>query len=152
MDPSSNFYNYRTALRGATQRCLTAQTSREKASTDSILTYCIKEVGYFNGHTGPIWPRHNTGACCWLLEDFLKWLTSLCGCSVTAAGDLLSMTVNVVHASGVSNHSGLLLCFLRLSFRSSACSSRTSISSMKAVSAGYPMATLILRQVSFFIT
>lgn len=30
MDPSNNFYNYRTALRGATQRCATAHTTREK--------------------------------------------------------------------------------------------------------------------------
>ncbi|MEQ2260362.1 Ras-GEF domain-containing member 1B-A [Xenotaenia resolanae] len=30
MDPSSNFYNYRTALRGATQRSITANSSREK--------------------------------------------------------------------------------------------------------------------------
>ncbi|KAG8593695.1 hypothetical protein GDO81_000920 [Engystomops pustulosus] len=30
MDPSSNFYNYRTALRGAAQRSLTAHSSREK--------------------------------------------------------------------------------------------------------------------------
>ncbi|NXX65722.1 RGF1B protein, partial [Spizella passerina] len=30
MDPSSNFYNYRTALRGATQRSLTAHSNREK--------------------------------------------------------------------------------------------------------------------------
>ena len=30
MDPSSNFYNYRTALRGATQRSITAHSSREK--------------------------------------------------------------------------------------------------------------------------
>lgn len=32
MDPSSNFYNYRTALRGATQRSITANSSREKVS------------------------------------------------------------------------------------------------------------------------
>lgn len=32
MDPSSNFYNYRTALRGATQRSLTAHSSREKVN------------------------------------------------------------------------------------------------------------------------
>lgn len=30
MDPSSNFYNYRTALRGAAQRSLTAHSNREK--------------------------------------------------------------------------------------------------------------------------
>ncbi|XP_060890214.1 ras-GEF domain-containing family member 1B-A-like [Labrus mixtus] len=30
MDPSSNFYNYRTSLRGATQRSITANSSREK--------------------------------------------------------------------------------------------------------------------------
>lgn len=30
MDPSSNFSNYRTALRGATQRSETAHSSQEK--------------------------------------------------------------------------------------------------------------------------
>lgn len=30
MDPSSNFSNYRTALRGATQRSETAHSSEEK--------------------------------------------------------------------------------------------------------------------------
>ncbi|KAG7240444.1 hypothetical protein INR49_026877 [Caranx melampygus] len=34
MDPSSNFYNYRTALRGATQRSITANSSREKLCKD----------------------------------------------------------------------------------------------------------------------
>lgn len=43
MDPSSNFYNYRTALRGATQRSITANSSREKVrmmmmNTDDLFT------------------------------------------------------------------------------------------------------------------
>lgn len=38
MDPSSNFSNYRTALRGATQRSETAHSSQEKVrqQTDSL--------------------------------------------------------------------------------------------------------------------
>lgn len=36
MDPSSNFYNYRTALRGAAQRSLTAHSSREKVCAGSF--------------------------------------------------------------------------------------------------------------------
>lgn len=38
MDPSSNFYNYRTALRGATQRSITANSSREKVMMTMINT------------------------------------------------------------------------------------------------------------------
>lgn len=41
MDPSSNFYNYRTALRGAAQRSLTAHSSREKVCSEK----CVLLVG-----------------------------------------------------------------------------------------------------------
>uniref|UniRef100_A0AAY5EQG0 RasGEF domain family, member 1Bb n=1 Tax=Electrophorus electricus TaxID=8005 RepID=A0AAY5EQG0_ELEEL len=37
MDPSNNFYNYRTALRGATQRSSTAHTAREKVVHPSLV-------------------------------------------------------------------------------------------------------------------
>uniref|UniRef100_A0A2K6FMV4 RasGEF domain family member 1B n=1 Tax=Propithecus coquereli TaxID=379532 RepID=A0A2K6FMV4_PROCO len=40
MDPSSNFYNYRTALRGAAQRSLTAHSSREKVCAYGELPCC----------------------------------------------------------------------------------------------------------------
>lgn len=39
MDPSSNFYNYRTALRGAAQRSLTAHSSREKVCAERSCTH-----------------------------------------------------------------------------------------------------------------
>ncbi|XP_030046445.1 ras-GEF domain-containing family member 1B [Microcaecilia unicolor] len=47
MDPSSNFYNYRTALRGAAQRSLTAHSNREKI----VIPFCslfIKDIYFFN--------------------------------------------------------------------------------------------------------
>lgn len=42
MDPSSNFYNYRTALRGAAQRSLTAHSNREKVRTAN--DFAVAEV------------------------------------------------------------------------------------------------------------
>ncbi|OCT58572.1 hypothetical protein XELAEV_18002007mg [Xenopus laevis] len=47
MDPSSNFYNYRTALRGAAQRSLTAHSNREKI----VIPFCsllIKDIYFLN--------------------------------------------------------------------------------------------------------
>ncbi|MEE6460180.1 hypothetical protein FKM82_000877 [Ascaphus truei] len=47
MDPSSNFYNYRTALRGAAQRSLTAHSNREKI----VIPFCsllIKDLYFLN--------------------------------------------------------------------------------------------------------
>ncbi|XP_029455994.1 ras-GEF domain-containing family member 1B isoform X2 [Rhinatrema bivittatum] len=47
MDPSSNFYNYRTALRGAAQRSLMAHSNREKI----VIPFCsllIKDIYFFN--------------------------------------------------------------------------------------------------------
>lgn len=39
MDPSNNFYSYRTALRGANQRSATAHTTREKVGLLINLVY-----------------------------------------------------------------------------------------------------------------
>ncbi|MBN3301110.1 RGF1B protein, partial [Amia calva] len=47
MDPSSNFYNYRTALRGATQRSLTAHSSREKIVIP-FFSLLIKDIYFLN--------------------------------------------------------------------------------------------------------
>ncbi|GCB62907.1 hypothetical protein scyTo_0004326 [Scyliorhinus torazame] len=47
MDPSSNFYNYRTALRGAAQRSMTAHSTREKI----VIPFCsllIKDIYFLN--------------------------------------------------------------------------------------------------------
>ncbi|XP_058523146.1 ras-GEF domain-containing family member 1B isoform X2 [Ochotona princeps] len=47
MDPSSNFYNYRTALRGAAQRSLTAHSSREKIVIP-FFSLLIKDIYFLN--------------------------------------------------------------------------------------------------------
>uniref|UniRef100_A0A4W4DQ32 RasGEF domain family, member 1Ba n=1 Tax=Electrophorus electricus TaxID=8005 RepID=A0A4W4DQ32_ELEEL len=47
MDPSSNFYNYRTALRGATQRSITAHSSREKIVIPFFSLF-IKDIYFLN--------------------------------------------------------------------------------------------------------
>ncbi|XP_051924951.1 ras-GEF domain-containing family member 1B-A isoform X2 [Hippocampus zosterae] len=47
MDPSGNFYNYRTALRGATQRSVTANSSREKMVIP-FFSLLIKDIYFLN--------------------------------------------------------------------------------------------------------
>uniref|UniRef100_A0A3Q2YUU2 RasGEF domain family member 1B n=1 Tax=Hippocampus comes TaxID=109280 RepID=A0A3Q2YUU2_HIPCM len=47
MDPSGNFYNYRTALRGATQRSITANSSREKMVIP-FFSLLIKDIYFLN--------------------------------------------------------------------------------------------------------
>ncbi|TNN47369.1 Ras-GEF domain-containing family member 1B-A [Liparis tanakae] len=47
MDPSSNFFNYRTALKGATQRSLTANSSREKIVIP-FFSLLIKDIYFLN--------------------------------------------------------------------------------------------------------
>ncbi|NXU49656.1 RGF1B protein, partial [Turnix velox] len=47
MDPSSNFYNYRTALRGAAQRSLTAHSNREKIVIP-FFSLLIKDMYFLN--------------------------------------------------------------------------------------------------------
>lgn len=60
MDPSSNFYNYRTALRGATQRSITANSSREK-----VRPWCSR-----------IWGGVFTGDCLfWIFKCNLNFPT-----------------------------------------------------------------------------
>ncbi|KAM9463389.1 ras-GEF domain-containing family member 1B-A-like isoform 4-T6 [Salvelinus alpinus] len=47
MNPSSNFYNYRTALRGATQRSRTANSTREKIVIP-FFSLLIKDIYFLN--------------------------------------------------------------------------------------------------------
>ncbi|XP_077571360.1 ras-GEF domain-containing family member 1B-A [Stigmatopora nigra] len=47
MDPSGNFYNYRTALRGATQRSVMANSSREKMVIP-FFSLLIKDIYFLN--------------------------------------------------------------------------------------------------------
>lgn len=47
MDPTCNFYNYRTSLKGATQRSLTAQSSREKIVIP-FFSLLIKDMFFLN--------------------------------------------------------------------------------------------------------
>ncbi|XP_038842875.1 ras-GEF domain-containing family member 1B-like [Salvelinus namaycush] len=47
MDPSGNFYNYRTALRGATQRSRTANSTREKIVIP-FFSLLIKDIYFLN--------------------------------------------------------------------------------------------------------
>uniref|UniRef100_A0A673XA22 RasGEF domain family member 1B n=1 Tax=Salmo trutta TaxID=8032 RepID=A0A673XA22_SALTR len=47
MDPSSNFYNYRTAFRGATQRSRTANSTREKIVIP-FFSLLIKDIYFLN--------------------------------------------------------------------------------------------------------
>lgn len=41
MDPTGNFYNYRTALRGAAHRSLTAHSNREKVGRMEVTIMCV---------------------------------------------------------------------------------------------------------------
>uniref|UniRef100_A0A672Z5S7 Ras-GEF domain-containing protein n=1 Tax=Sphaeramia orbicularis TaxID=375764 RepID=A0A672Z5S7_9TELE len=47
MDPSNNFYNYRTALKGATQRSITANSNREKIVIP-FFSLLIKDIYFLN--------------------------------------------------------------------------------------------------------
>lgn len=47
MDPSSNFSNYRTALRGATQRSITAHSNQEKIVIP-FFSLLIKDIYFLN--------------------------------------------------------------------------------------------------------
>ncbi|KAL4623279.1 ras-GEF domain-containing family member 1B isoform X2 [Arapaima gigas] len=47
MDPSNNFYNYRTALRGAAQRSITAHSSQEKIVIP-FFSLLIKDIYFLN--------------------------------------------------------------------------------------------------------
>ncbi|MEE6460173.1 hypothetical protein FKM82_000877 [Ascaphus truei] len=77
MDPSSNFYNYRTALRGAAQRSLTAHSNREKI----VIPFCsllIKDLYFLNeGCTSRLPNGHVNFEKFWELakqvSEFMTW-------------------------------------------------------------------------------
>ncbi|XP_053559323.1 ras-GEF domain-containing family member 1B [Bombina bombina] len=77
MDPSSNFYNYRTALRGAAQRSLTAHSNREKI----VIPFCsllIKDIYFLNeGCTSRLPNGHVNFEKFWELarqvSEFMTW-------------------------------------------------------------------------------
>ncbi|XP_063066552.1 ras-GEF domain-containing family member 1B-B isoform X2 [Engraulis encrasicolus] len=82
MDPTSNFYNYRTALRGATQRCLTAQTSREKIVIPFFSLF-IKDIYFLNEGCVSRLPNGQVNfEKFWELakqvSEFLSWRLSAC--------------------------------------------------------------------------
>ncbi|XP_060688106.1 ras-GEF domain-containing family member 1B-A isoform X1 [Hemiscyllium ocellatum] len=77
MDPSSNFYNYRTALRGAAQRSMTAHSTREKI----VIPFCsllIKDIYFLNeGCTNRLLNGHVNFEKFWELakqvSEFMTW-------------------------------------------------------------------------------
>ncbi|KAI4898397.1 hypothetical protein NFI96_002298 [Prochilodus magdalenae] len=77
MDPSSNFYNYRTALRGATQRSITAHSSREKIVIP-FFSLLIKDIYFLNeGCTNRLPNGHVNFEKFWELakqvSEFMTW-------------------------------------------------------------------------------
>uniref|UniRef100_A0A8C9RXF7 RasGEF domain family member 1B n=1 Tax=Scleropages formosus TaxID=113540 RepID=A0A8C9RXF7_SCLFO len=77
MDPSSNFYNYRTALRGATQRSITAHTSREKIVIP-FFSLLIKDIYFLNEGCANLLPNgHVNFEKFWELakqvSEFMTW-------------------------------------------------------------------------------
>uniref|UniRef100_A0A1A8N0S2 RasGEF domain family, member 1Ba n=1 Tax=Nothobranchius pienaari TaxID=704102 RepID=A0A1A8N0S2_9TELE len=77
MDPSSNFYNYRTALRGAMQRSLTANSSREKIVVP-FFSLLIKDIYFLNEGCSSRLPNgHVNFEKFWELakqvSDFMTW-------------------------------------------------------------------------------
>ncbi|XP_067083822.1 ras-GEF domain-containing family member 1B-A [Osmerus mordax] len=77
MDPSSNFYNYRTALRGATQRSITANSSREKIVIPFFSLF-IKDIYFLNeGCANRLQSGHVNFKKFWELakqvSDFMTW-------------------------------------------------------------------------------
>uniref|UniRef100_A0AAY4E7D6 Ras-GEF domain-containing family member 1B n=1 Tax=Denticeps clupeoides TaxID=299321 RepID=A0AAY4E7D6_9TELE len=82
MDPSGNFYNYRTALQGATHRCLTAQTSREKIVIPFFSLF-IKDLYFLNEGSASRLPNgHINFEKFWELakqvSEFLSWRLAAC--------------------------------------------------------------------------
>ncbi|XP_078532751.1 ras-GEF domain-containing family member 1B [Lissotriton helveticus] len=77
MDPSSNFYNYRTALRGAAQRSLTAHSNQEKI----VIPFCsllIKDIYFLNEGCANLLPNgHVNFQKFWELakqvREFMAW-------------------------------------------------------------------------------
>lgn len=83
MDPTGNFYNYRTALRGAAHRSQTANSNRERVGLSSDLLLLIKHSGmdlfiYFHLHV-PIlslfYPVRSwfLSSVCWS-KTFTSWM------------------------------------------------------------------------------
>ncbi|XP_048876373.1 ras-GEF domain-containing family member 1B-like isoform X1 [Brienomyrus brachyistius] len=77
MDPTSNFYNYRTALRGAMQRSITAHTSREKIVIP-FFSLLIKDIYFLNEGCSNLLPNgHVNFEKFWELakqvSEFMTW-------------------------------------------------------------------------------
>ncbi|XP_035391839.1 ras-GEF domain-containing family member 1B-B isoform X1 [Electrophorus electricus] len=82
MDPSNNFYNYRTALRGATQRSSTAHTAREKIVIPFFSLF-IKDIYFLNEACASRLPNgHINFEKFWELakqvSEFLAWRQVIC--------------------------------------------------------------------------
>ncbi|KAG9263284.1 ras-GEF domain-containing family member 1B-B [Astyanax mexicanus] len=82
MDPSNNFYNYRTALRGATQRSATAHTTREKIVIPFFSLF-IKDIYFLNEGCASRMPNgHINFEKFWELakqvSEFLSWRQVIC--------------------------------------------------------------------------
>uniref|UniRef100_A0A096M4E2 RasGEF domain family, member 1Bb n=1 Tax=Poecilia formosa TaxID=48698 RepID=A0A096M4E2_POEFO len=82
MDPSSNFSNYRTALRGATQRSETAHSSQEKIVIP-FFSLLIKDIYFLNeGCANRLSNGHINFEKLWELakqvSEFLVWRQVIC--------------------------------------------------------------------------
>ncbi|CAB1460352.1 unnamed protein product [Pleuronectes platessa] len=82
MDPSSNFTNYRTALRGATQRSETAHSSQEKIVIP-FFSLLIKDIYFLNeGCASRLTNGHINFEKLWELakqvSEFLVWRQVVC--------------------------------------------------------------------------
>ncbi|XP_072311337.1 ras-GEF domain-containing family member 1B-B-like [Eucyclogobius newberryi] len=82
MDPSSNFSNYRTALRGATQRSETAHSSQEKIVIP-FFSLLIKDIYFLNeGCASRLQNGHINFEKLWELakqvSEFLVWRQVVC--------------------------------------------------------------------------
>uniref|UniRef100_A0A673NH98 Ras-GEF domain-containing family member 1B-B n=1 Tax=Sinocyclocheilus rhinocerous TaxID=307959 RepID=A0A673NH98_9TELE len=82
MDPSSNFYSYRTALRGATQRSSTAHTSQEMIVIPFFSLF-IKDIYFLNeGCVNRLPNSHINFEKFWELakqvSEFLSWRQVIC--------------------------------------------------------------------------
>nr|XP_043868636.1 ras-GEF domain-containing family member 1B-B-like [Solea senegalensis] len=82
MDPSSNFSNYRTALRGATQRSETAHSSQEKIVIP-FFSLLIKDIYFLNeGCSSRLANGHINFEKLWELakqvSEFLVWRQVVC--------------------------------------------------------------------------
>uniref|UniRef100_A0A671T584 Ras-GEF domain-containing family member 1B-B n=1 Tax=Sinocyclocheilus anshuiensis TaxID=1608454 RepID=A0A671T584_9TELE len=82
MDPSSNFYSYRTALRGATQRSSTAHTSQEMIVIPFFSLF-IKDIYFLNeGCVNRLPNGHINFEKFWELakqvSEFLSWRQVIC--------------------------------------------------------------------------